>query len=101
MLSEQQEEDTRRQLKESLDLAGVDIQTIADDLGTTAEYIERLFRLEPIRLEDTWILRNYLEDKVEKAGKEPVKFTSLRKNAYHIIWFLDAKYIDGRKITTV
>ena len=96
-LSVKQIEDTRRELKENLDQSGVTVQEAASDLGTTQEYIMQLLRLEPKRLEDTWILKNYLIDKVIKAGKTPAAFTALGGD-YHVIWFLDPEYIDGGKI---
>ena len=96
-LTAMQKDDTRRELRENFDKAGVSIPVIAEDLGTTEDYIEQLFRLEPRRLEDTWILKNYLIDKVKAQGKEPTKFTALGGD-YHVIWFLDAGYIDGKKI---
>ena len=96
-LSKKQIDDTRNELRENLEKSGVDIHKIAVDLGTTEDYIEQLLRLEPRRLEDTWILKNYLLEKVSEAGEIPTKFTALAGN-YHFIWFLDSKYIDGKKI---
>ena len=96
-LTIKQKDDTRRELKENLEKSGVEIPTIAADLGTTVEYIEQLLRLEPNRLEDTWILKNYLLDKVREAGKSPTAFTALGGD-YRVIWFLDSDYIDGKKI---
>ena len=96
-LSAKQIEDTRRELRENLDKPGVKIHDVATDLGTTQEYIIQLLRLEPKRLEDTWILKNYLIDKVIKAGKTPTAFTALGGD-YHVIWFLDPDYIDGGRI---
>ena len=96
-LSAKQKEDTRRELQENLDKSGVMIQKAAADLGTTEDYIMQLLRLEPKRLEDTWILKNYLIDKVRKIGKTPTAFTALGGD-YHVIWFLDSEYIDGGKI---
>ena len=96
-LSPQQLEDTRNELHENFVKAGVPVEQIAADLGTTTDYIEQLFRLDPRRLEDTWILRNYLLAKVESLGKEPTKFTALAGD-YHAIWFLDPDYIDSGKI---
>ena len=96
-LSFKQKEDTRRELRENLEKSGVDIQKIAIDLGTTEEYIEQLLRLEPKRLEDTWILKNYLIDKVKQVGKTPTAFTALGGD-YRVIWFLNSDYIDGKKI---
>ena len=99
MLTRKQEDATRHELKENYEKAGVSIEQIAKDLGTSTRYIEQLFRLKPIRYEDTWILKNYLIEKVEEAGKTPTKFTALGGN-YKRIWFLDASYIDGKQITT-
>lgn len=96
-LSAKQKEDTRRELKENFDKAGVSIQEVAADLGTTEEYIMQLLRLEPKRLENTWILKNYLIDKVGKAGMTPTAFTAFGGD-YHVIWFLDSEYIDGKRI---
>ena len=96
-LSAKQMEDTRRELKENLDKSGVNISDIASDLGTTEEYIMQLLRLDPNRYEDTWILKNYLTDKVREAGKTPTAFTALGGD-YHVIWFLDAEYIDDGRI---
>ena len=96
-LSAKQMEDTRRELRENLDKAGVSVREAADALGTTQEYIQQLLRLEPKRLEDTWILKNYLIEKAVEAGKTPTPFTALGGD-YHVIWFLDAGYIDGKKI---
>ena len=47
--------------------------------------------------EDTWILRNYLIEKVKEAGKEPTKFTALAVD-HHRIPFPDMAYIDGKRI---
>ena len=96
-LTRKQEEDTGRELRENLEKAEISIEQAANDLGTTPEYIEQLLRLEPRKIEDTWILKNYLIEKVKEAGKTPTKFTALGGN-YKIIWFLNTKYIDGKRI---
>ena len=96
-LTLQQEEDTRRELRENFEKSGVTLQQVASDLATSAEYIGQLLRLEPKRYEDTWILKNYLTDKVKEAGKTPTKFTALGGD-YRKIWFLNSEYIDGKKI---
>ncbi len=96
-LSLKQKHDTRKELRANLEKAGVEIRQAAEDLGTTPAYIEQLLRLEPRRLEDTWILKNYLIGKVRELGKEPTPFTALGGD-YHVIWFLDADYIDRKKI---
>ena len=96
-LTLKQEEDTRRELRENFEKAGVTVEQTASDLGTTPEYIEQLFSLEPRRYEDTWILKNYLIEKVKEAGKTPTKFTALGGN-HKLIWFLNSKYIEGERI---
>ena len=96
-LTPQQLKDTENELRANLAKAGVTVEQTAADLGTTTDYIEQLLCLEPRRLEDTWILKNYLIDKVVEAGKQPTKFSALGGD-YHVIWFLNAKYIDGKKI---
>ena len=96
-LTREQMDATRHELKDNFIKAGVSIEQTAEDLGTTTEYIEQLFRLEPNRYEDTWILKNYLVKKVKEAGGTPTKFTALGGN-HHIIWFLNSAYIDKGKI---
>ena len=96
-LTIEQEEATRKELRANFEKSGVTLQQTADDLGTSIEYIEQLMRLEPKRYEDTWILKNYLCDKVREAGDTPTAFTALGGD-YRKIWFLNAEYIDGKKI---
>ena len=98
-LTKKQLNDTGRELRENLDKSGLSIEQVAADLATSSEYIEQLLRLEPRRYEDTWILKNYLLDKVREAGKTPTEFTALAGD-YRIIWFLDADYIDRKKINS-
>lgn len=96
-LTAQQQDDTRRELRENFEKAGVTVSQVAEDLGTSEAYIEQLLRLEPRRYEDTWILKNYLCEKVREAGDIPTPFTALGGD-YHVIWFLDPTYIDGGRI---
>ena len=96
-LTAQQQENTRRELRENFEKSGLALSQVAADLSTSTEYIEQLFRLEPKRYEDTWILKNYLCEKVVAAGKTPTPFSALAGD-YHKIWFLYPAYIDGKKI---
>ena len=96
-LSPQQIENTKKELKENYEKTDLTIEKISEDLGTSPEYINELFQLNPIRLEDTWILRNYLLKKVDEANLEPTPFTALAAD-WHDIWFLNADYIDNGKI---
>ncbi|WP_407893192.1 DUF2316 family protein [Lacticaseibacillus sp. N501-2] len=84
---------TKKEFKQNLAISGLDLATIAQALGTTQATIEANLRLEPDRLEDPWILRNYLLKQIQAQGQEPVTFTAL-KGDYHQYWFLDGGYID-------
>ena len=96
-LSKSQLKATENELRENLEKSGLTVEQVAKDLGTDPDYIRQLLRVEPRRYEDTWILKNYLCEKVKEVGKTPTPFTALAGD-YHVIWFLDARYIDGKKI---
>lgn len=96
-LTKEQLKATEHELRDNLKKSGVTVEQAAADLETTPDYIEQLLRLEPRRIEDTWILKNYLERKVKEAGGTPTRFTALGGN-YKIIWFLDSRYIDRGKL---
>ena len=96
-LSIQQQDNTRRELKENYKKAKLTIEQVAEDLGSSVSYINQLFALEPACLEDTWILRNYLLKHVIANGKRPTEFTALARD-WHSYWFLDGAYIDAGKI---
>lgn len=96
-LTMKQQNDTRKELRENFEKSGLTLQQIADDLATTPEYVEQLLRLEPRNHDHTWILRNYLYEKVREAGKTPTEFTTL-KGSHRNYWFLDADFIERGKI---
>lgn len=96
-LTREQEDNTRRELQENFEKSGVTIEQAAADLDTTPAYIRQLLRLEPVRHDHTWILRNYLLEKVRENGKTPTSFTALKGDA-HDYWFLDGDYVDRGKI---
>lgn len=96
-LTMKQQDDTRRELKENFEKSGLTAEEVAADLATTPAYIEQILRLEPRSYDDTWILRNYLYEKVRAAGKTPTEFTAL-KGSHRNYWFLNAGYIEGGKI---
>lgn len=92
-LTIKQQEDTHKELTENLLKSGLSIQTIANDLQTTEEYIEDLIHLFSNRVEDVWILRNYLIKKVQENGETITEFTALDGD-WRNYWFLDTNYID-------
>ena len=96
-LTKEQLKATEKELRENLEKSGLSIEQVAADLETTPSYIERLLRVKPRRYEDTWIMKNYLMEKVVEQGKTPTPFTALAVD-HKLVWFLDAGYIDGKKI---
>ena len=96
-LTIKQQDDTRRELLDNFEKTGLTAEQVAADLATTPEYIEQLLRLEPKQHDHTWILRNYLYEKVKQAGKTPTEFTAL-KGSHRNYWFLNAEFIENGKI---
>lgn len=96
-LSPEQKKNTIRELNENFEKSGLTVKQIACDLGTSEKYIGELFALRPKRLEDTWILKNYLIEKVTANCKAPTEFTALVGD-HHGYWFLDGGYIDRGKM---
>ena len=96
-LTNQQRLDTKRELRENFEKTELTIAQIAEALDTTSAYIEQLMRLEPESHDHTWILRNFLYEKVKEKGEAPTEFTALKGN-HRNYWFLDADYIEKGKI---
>lgn len=93
-LTDAQIENTKKELRSNFEKSGLTIEEIADKLKTSPEYIKQLFNLNPRRLEDTWILRNYLIEVLEEKSIEVTPFTALvgQSEGY---WFLDSSYINN------
>ena len=57
---------TKKELRKNFELTGLSKSEIANDLKISEVKLEKIFNLKQRTLEDTWILRNYLLEKVEK-----------------------------------
>ena len=92
-LTDAQIENTKSELKSNFEKSGLTIEEIAEKLKTTPEYIEELFNLNPRRLEDTWILKNYLIEVLNEKSIEVTPFTALvgESEGY---WFLNIILLD-------
>jgi hypothetical protein len=88
---------TKQEFQKNLELSNLSISEIANDLHTTVTTIENTLALNVYRIEDPWIVKNYLEEKIIAQGKKPIPFTALTGD-YHHHWFLNAKRIDQRKL---
>ena len=91
-LSYEEIENTKKELKSNFDKSGLTVEEIADKIKTTPEYVEDLFNLNPRRLEDTWILKNYLIEVLNEKSVEVTPFTALRGSCEDY-WFLNSDYI--------
>lgn len=96
-LTKQQQINTLNEFQENFALLGLSTQEIADELRTTSKKIEAILRLQPVAIEDPWILKNYLEERLLDQEKTPIPFTALIGD-YHDYWFLDASKIEKRKL---
>lgn len=90
---------TRSELRENFELSGLSEKQIADDLDISITKLEHIFDLNQSSINDPWILRNYLIEKVEEMGKTPVQFTAL-KGDWHHYWFLNSRVIDNRQMSS-
>ena len=93
-LNEKQIADTKFELKSNFEKSELTIEKIASDLNTTPDYINQLFDLNPARLEDTWILRNYLINVLNEKSIEITPFTALVGKSENY-WFLDSNYVNN------
>lgn len=97
-LNAQQMQATRDELQANFALTGLTKAQVADDLGISSTKLDHLFDLTQQSLNDPWILRNYLIEKVEADGKTPVPFTALSGD-WHRYWFLNSAVIDRREMS--
>ena len=89
---------TKKELRKNFELTGLSKSEVATDLKISEVKLEKIFNLKQRRLEDPWILRNYLLEKVEKTGQQPLPFTALAGDWHHH-WFLDSNLIDQRQMS--
>lgn len=97
-LNPQQIKNTQNELEQNFELSGLTKDQVATDLHISLTKLDHLFTLTQSSLNDPWILRNYLIEKVEAQGKKPVPFTALVGD-WHQYWFLNSNLIDARKMS--
>ncbi len=97
-LTTQQTQNTIDELRQNFELTGLSTHQVAADLNISEPKLGRIMSLTQASLNDPWILRNYLLDKVQERGLEPVAFTALEGD-WHDYWFLDTRAIDAREMS--
>ena len=95
-LTNQQRINTKNEFKQALELSGLTIKEIATQLNTSEDVIFNTLELN-CKIENPWILKDFLNQKIKEKGEKPVKLTALKGN-HHLYWFLNSKDIDNRKI---
>ncbi|WDF81722.1 DUF2316 family protein [Lacticaseibacillus pabuli] len=88
-----QQQATRDEFATNMQRSGLSLETVANALGTTPDVIAANLQLNSRRIEDPWIIRNYLLDEMQQHGQTPVPFTAL-KGDFHQYWFLNAAIIE-------
>lgn len=96
-LSSEQIIKTKEEFRKNIEALGYDITKIAKDLKTTVVYLEKIINLNVRRIEDPWILKNYLEEKARDKEVELLPFTALKGN-HHQYWFLNEDIINKKYI---
>ena len=96
-LTEKQLTDTRFELIDNFKKTGLTLEEIADDLKCSKDYLIKVFNLNSDRLEDPWILRNYLIENLTSKNINITPFTALVGNSEDY-WFLDSEYINNNVI---
>lgn len=92
-LNQREKIDTINELQQSFRLSGLTVQQIATQLQTKADYVCALLKLDAKRIEDPWILKNFLQDYNQNHSIGTVKFTAL-KGDYHDYGFLNSAIIE-------
>ena len=96
-LNPEEQAATKYELNENKKISGLSNELIAQDLNTTPDYVEDIFDLTVSRIEDPWIMRNYLNQKITENGDTPYPYSKLMGNPRHY-FFLDNHYIENGKI---
>lgn len=92
-LTIKEQEATIAEFQEALARSKMSIQDLAKYFNTSPANIKGILNLHTNRIEEPWILKEFLNGKIISQGKNPVKFSALRGD-YHQYWFLDSKIIE-------
>lgn len=87
-LSASQKKATIQEFQQNIELLGYSLEKIALELDSTPAYLNKILHLETGVIEEPWILRNYLLEKLAQENKIAIPFTAL-KGAAEDYWFLD------------
>ncbi|WP_203627005.1 DUF2316 family protein [Lacticaseibacillus mingshuiensis] len=97
-LTPEQKAATKHELAENFAKTGLTQAQVCADLRISAAKFDHIMTLTQTSLEDPWIMRNYLLEKVAAAGQTPLPFTALSGD-WHRHWFLNSAAIDARQMS--
>lgn len=92
-LNKQQKVDAIAEFDRAFAQLGVSSADAARALDTTPARIEQVARLRSRRIEEPWVLRNYLIGVAREAHVAVPRFSVLAGD-FHRYWFLDAGFIE-------
>lgn len=83
-----EEQATRKELQANFKLSGLTVDQVAADLQTTPDYVDAVLELRVSRIEDPWILRNYLNAAIQAQQQQPIPYSRLNGSPLRH-WFLN------------
>lgn len=97
-LTRQQETATRDKLKQNFELANIPLNQVASDLDSTPEHVQDVMNLDSDRIEEPWVLKAYLDEKIINNGKQPVPYSALVGDPKQY-WFLNNRFIQRGELS--
>ncbi len=97
-LTDGQIQATMEELNLCLVESGLEVEQIAQDLNTNPKKINQILSLRKCSMEDPWILKEYLNEKIKELGGTPIQFSSLSGD-YHQHWFLNSRKIEKKQLS--
>ncbi len=83
MLSEKQLRQTSVEMNENLQISGLTKETVCADLNISSGALNAVLAMSHEDPTTVWRVRDYLVKKIEEQGKEPMRFSALKRN----IWY--------------
>ncbi len=88
---------TKKELKANWELSKVTFERAAKDLHSSPEHVKEVLNLNPSRIEEPWVLRNYLNQLIIAKGNQPHAYSRLNGSP-KVHWFLDNRFIEKGKL---
>ncbi|AVK63183.1 DUF2316 domain-containing protein [Lactobacillus sp. CBA3606] len=88
---------TSQELQTNFRRSGLTDAQVATALQTTPEHLQAVLALKVRRIEDPWILRNYLAQQLTQQGITPVPYHYLVGDAADY-WFLNQARINRERL---